>query len=241
MHFLLTRPQEDAGKLGKSLKDIGHEVSYSPLLKIEYFDPQKVSLDNFQALVFTSVNGVRAYRKNSENRDIVCYTVGDATAAEAQNLGFKKIHSAAGNVAGLTQLICRDLAPEQGALLHISGKDIAGNLSENLKRQGFSTKNLPLYKAHMINFFPQDIQGLFRANTITHIPFYSPRTAKAFVGVIRAANLQDKLSEITALCLSFDVSDVISCLNWGEILIAPQPKQYSLFNLIDIKLEDPRV
>ena len=98
MHFLLTRPEEDNHRLAQILTKLGHRVSFSPLLDINYFAPQEIDLANFQALLFTSANAVRALIRNSPNRLIPCYAVGDATAAEATRAGFQAVFNAGGDV-----------------------------------------------------------------------------------------------------------------------------------------------
>lgn len=240
MHFLLTRPEEDSRKLAQSLRDLGHKVSTAPLLKIEYFDRIKIDLDNFQGVLFTSANGVRAFVRNSQNRGIACYAVGDATATEATEAGFQTVFSAGGDVDKLGSLVIRTLKPEDGSLLHISGKDTAGNLSGILDRAGFQISRKQLYKAVKASKLSENAQELIKSGKITHIPLYSPRTAKAFAQLIGAADLQDYLTKITVLCLSPAVSDVISSLNWQKILTASRPDHYNLFNMITINPEENR-
>ena len=240
MHFLLTRPEEDNHKLGQILQGLGHEVSFAPLLKIDYYDEQKIDLDNFYAVLFTSANGVRAMIRNTKNREITCYAVGDATATEAKESGFKTVFTASGDVNKLAELVIRKLSPDDGCLLHISGKDTAGNLSGLLEKADFQIIRKQLYKATKANVLTQEVKALIASGEINYIPFYSPRTAKTFVKLIHAANLQDNLTETTALCLSPAVNDVISSLKWREILTSSLPDQPSLFKLINVKLEENR-
>lgn len=240
MHFLLTRPEEDSHKLAQNLTRLGHRITSAPLLRIDYFDRNEIDLTNFQAVLFTSANGVRAFIRNSQNRAIACYAVGDATAAEATKAGFQAIFTAGGDVNKLAELVMQKLKPDAGGLLHVSGKDTAGNLSGILDRAGFQATRKQLYKAAKATALPQKTQNLIKSRIITHIPFYSPRTAKAFVQLIKAANLQDHLTKITALCLSPAVYDVINCLTWQKILTTEQPDQKNLFKLISLTLEEYR-
>ncbi|MCK5425152.1 MAG: uroporphyrinogen-III synthase [Emcibacter sp.] len=240
MHFLLTRPEEDSQKLAQTLKGLGHLVSITPLLKINYFDQQEINLDNFQSILFTSANGVRAFIRNNQNRSMACYAVGDATTTEAKEAGFEAVFSAGGDVNKLADLVIRTLKPQDGSLLHVSGQDTAGNLSGILEDAGFHISREQLYKAAKASVLSETARELITSGKITHIPLYSPRTAKAFAQLIRAAELQGHLTEITALCLSSAVSDVIRSLKWQTILTASQPDQYNLFNMINVKLEENR-
>jgi len=240
MHFLLTRPEEDSRELARRLLPHGHRVQTEALLRIDRLPQDKIDLANFQALVFTSANGVRAFVTSYQYRDLPCYAVGDSTATEARKAGFQSIFTAGGNVVKLAELITRSLTPPSGPLLHISGQNIAGDLSGRLEASGFQLVRLPLYKAVKTTALTAATQNMIKSGQISHIPFYSPRSAETFIKLIQKAGLQDHLTGITALCLSSAVSDVISSLSWYKILTAPQPDQLSLFNLVGVKLEENR-
>ena len=240
MHFLLTRPEEDSKKLADRLKALGHEVTCAPLLTIEALPAPEIDLDNFQALLFTSANGVRVFAQKCPSRDIACFAVGEATAATAKDAGFSAVHTAGGDVDKLTELVIRTLDKTALPLLHVSGTAVAGNLSEKLKNAGFQVHQHKLYTAVKATQFSAATQALIRSGGITHMPFYSPRTAKTFVNIIQQEHLSAHLSKITALCLSSAVSNVINSHVWHGVLTAAQPDQHSLFALIDVKPEEDR-
>ncbi|MCF6215152.1 MAG: uroporphyrinogen-III synthase [Emcibacter sp.] len=238
MHFLLTRPEEDSRKLAQSLLSLGHRVQAEPLLHINFLSREKIDLTNFQAVAFTSANGVRAFVHIDQNRDIPCFAVGEATAAEAQKAGFQTISTADGNVIELAELITRRLNKASGPILHISGRDIAGDLSGRLEAAGFKPVRAALYKAVKSAALTTAAQKLITSGQISHIPFYSPRSAKIFMDLIHLSHLEDHLTKITALCLSPAVSDVIGSSSWQGILTAKHPNQSSLFHLVGVKLEE---
>ncbi|MBL4803142.1 MAG: uroporphyrinogen-III synthase [Emcibacter sp.] len=240
MNFLLTRPEEDIKKLAIRLKVLGHGVTCEPLLTIKYLPPQETDLAKFQALLFTSANGVRAFARHNSSRHMTCFAVGDATAATTKAAGFTTIFTAGGDVDRLAALVVRTLEDKTKALLHVSGTDIAGNLSALLEKSGFQVTRLKLYTAVKATGFSSATQDALRAGHITHIPFYSPRTAQSFMDIIQQHNLSGPLSKITALCLSSAVSNVIKSPIWGSILTAAHPDQDSLFTLIDVKLKEDR-
>ena len=236
MYFLLTRPEEDSRRLAKQLESLGHSACCAPLLTIENIPAPKIDLNLFQAALFTSANGVRAFAHNTDDRQTLCYAVGPATAAEARAIGFLSVITAGGDVENLAALVMADLKPEQGPLLHISGRDVAGDLSGHLEKAGFTVSRKKLYTAIKAKQLSPTAQDLITSGQITHVVFYSPRTAKCFAEIIERAALQNFLSGITALCLSSAVSNVISSLDWHGIITAQRPEQEALFKLIDITL-----
>ncbi len=240
MYFLLTRPEEDSRAIAQTLTRLGHQVHCAPLLHMDYYDRPEIVLADFQVLLFTSANGVRAFIRISQSRNIPCYTVGDATAAEATKAGFHTVISAGGDVSKLAALVITKLSPDAGRLLHISGKDTAGNLAGQLEKAGFQITSQQLYQATKSSGLSPAAIDLIKSGRISHMPFFSPRTARAFVTLAKAAKIQPSLTKISALCLSSAVSDVISCLNWQNILTAEHPDQSHLFKLINVKLEENR-
>ncbi|WP_339861544.1 uroporphyrinogen-III synthase [Paremcibacter congregatus] len=240
MHFLLTRPQQDSDRLKAQLTALGHQVSCAPLLRIDYLSDKKITLDNFQAVLFTSANGVRAFSAAHKAPDLPCLAVGDATASEARDAGFQNVTAAGGDVDRLTELARTRLDPNAGPLLHISGKHQAGDLKGQLTAAGFQVTTEKLYQAIKSTTLSPEALDNLRTGRISHMPFYSPRTARTFVELARAVDQADLLRNVTALCLSPAIADVISCLDWQNIQTAPAPDQKSLFRLIDITIEGPR-
>ena len=84
LRVLVTRPGDDGIALSKLLEAKGIQTIIEPLLTIKYFKGPEIDLLNFQALVLTSANGVRALAKRTSRRDIRLYAVGAATATTAR-------------------------------------------------------------------------------------------------------------------------------------------------------------
>ena len=99
MRVLITRPGEDGTALAEILRARGIESVIEPLLSIKYLDGPELKLENIQALLLTSANGVRALARRTDRRDIPVYAVGDATAMTARKAGFIQVHSAAGDLS----------------------------------------------------------------------------------------------------------------------------------------------
>jgi uroporphyrinogen-III synthase len=112
MHILVTRPKEDARRLVDALEARGHRVFSEPLLSIEPQVDPAIDLSGVQALVFTSVNCVRVFARRSAERSLPVLAVGEATAAEARELGFTAVESANGDVGDLADLIIARLDPK---------------------------------------------------------------------------------------------------------------------------------
>ena len=147
MRVLVTRPGEDGTALAEILGARGIETVIEPLLTIKQIEGPALDLDTVQAILLTSANGVRAFARRTDQRDIPIFAVGDATATTARSSGFGQVHSAAGNVETLAELVKEMLKPEEGSLLHIAGSSVAGDLIGLIEAAGFKCAREILYEA----------------------------------------------------------------------------------------------
>ena len=59
MHIVITRPKEDSTQLIKVLESQGHFVTHVPVIKIEKLKTEKINLENYKAVIFTSSNAIK--------------------------------------------------------------------------------------------------------------------------------------------------------------------------------------
>jgi myo-inositol-1(or 4)-monophosphatase len=99
--ILITRPKSRAQNLAKGFKRLGAKVTYAPLIKSappsswKSADKAIACLTSFDALIFTSTNGVAAFfdrlrtRKTAMPSKIRTYAVGPATQKALRSRGIK--------------------------------------------------------------------------------------------------------------------------------------------------------
>ncbi len=228
MHVLITRPKEDALPLSAALADAGVETIIEPLLDIVYLDSNLPDLKMFQGLLVTSANGIRAFARLEENRELTVWAVGDASARCAREQGFADVRSASGDVNALAALVKDQARPEDGPLLHVAGTKLAGDLARLLEDQGFGYERCVLYKAETAERFSDKARATIGDGSVSGVMLYSPRTAATFCDLAKASGLDDTLRSMTAFCLSTAVADKVSGFNWKEIIVAPEPNEASL-------------
>jgi uroporphyrinogen-III synthase len=232
MKALVTRPREDAGPLVEALRQRGIDAAVEPLLQIRMRDDAALDLDGVQALLFTSANGARAAASATANRDLPVFAVGDATAEEARRLGWTQVESAGGNVNDLARLVAERVAPEKGALLHVAGSVVAGDLVRLLG--GHSVRRAVLYDADPVESFSPEGEALLRDGALDFALFFSPRTAARFAELVQG--VPARLERTTALCLSSAVAAKVRNLGWQAIRVAEAPTQASLLAALDAVL-----
>lgn len=238
MRFLLTRPLEDSRILAEKLEKAGHEVFTEPMMSVRNLPFEARELPaGCQALVFTSANGVRAFIHHFAARDLPVYAVGPATAEEARQNGFKDIKTGHRDVEKLAELIKNDPdLDKKRPLLHVAGTVVAGDLAKLLSEVGFRLDRWQLYDAEPARSLSPDLLEKLDQGKIDAIPFYSPRTARIFRDLVQQAGREGPLSRIKALCLSDAIKDVLDSMPWENIRVAPEPREQSLFRMINIDL-----
>lgn len=235
---LVTRPHPDAESTARRVETRGYEPVIDSLLTIRWLDVPYPSLDGVQGGLFTSANGVRGLARLGPLPHLPVWTVGAATAAVAREAGFTTVTSADGDVATLVQAVRRDLRPENGALLHVAGSKVAGDLAGDLEGAGFHVRRAALYETQAAETLaPAAVRGLTEEG-LAAVLFFSPRTAGVFVRLILRAGLARHCRNVEALCLSPACaqaavqSDTGSLLSWRAVRAAERPTEESLLALL---------
>ncbi len=229
---LITRPQEDALPLAALLKKHGIETLIDPMLRIEYISGSPLDLSKVRALLMTSANGVRAFCRRSQERDLPVYAVGDATMREANAQGFQDVKTASGDVDALAKLVVASETDQSGVFLHSAGTDIAGSLGTRLEAAGFRYNRQVLYKAVAASQLNEEVCGAIREHQIRGVLLYSPRTAKIFSKAAAQAALATDLSKMSAYCLSNAVAEKLSGVRWRSVRVATHPTQADLLEIV---------
>ena len=231
MRVMITRPRADAQALAALLMRRGIESLIEPLLDIIPTANSSLDLHGVQALLLTSANGVRALAQTTELRDLALFAVGPATAAAARDAGFTTVTTAGGDVEALADLVEDRLDAPAGALLHVSGSAVAGDLAGRLKAAGFEARRAVLYEARPVGALSEAAVTAIGRGGIDAVLLFSPRTAISFVRLSQQASLA--LDRVRALCLSRAVAQHAEVVPWGDVAVAARPDQDALLALIE--------
>jgi len=235
MRALVTRPGADGTALAETLSERGIDTIIEPLMTIENLHGPDLDLNGVQALLLTSQNGVRALAARTPERSIPVYAVGDSTAATARELEFGQVHSASGDVEALGALVIDMLDPAKGPLVHVAGSAVAGDLAGDLTKAGFAIRREVLYEAREAKSFSPAAIAAIKDGDLNTVLLYSPRTAEAFVQLIRKARLVRSCKDLTVFCLSAAVAEKINEITWQEVIVAERPDQDAMLAAVSAK------
>jgi len=228
--LLLTRPIAQSRALAKKIETAFPDKAtclISPMMAITQVGDLP-DTSKFQALLFTSVNGVQAF-VDLGGATGKCYCVGTRTMHVAQAAGLDAV-SANGAAAELVALVANDLNPNDGPLLHIRGEHTTGDIAENLTTHGFTVEQAVLYTQQVCDLSGAAREALARGS-VQGLPLYSPLTARRFVEIM-VKNPDWPTQNLTALCISQNVADELRSLTLGRVEIAANPNGAAMLVLI---------
>jgi uroporphyrinogen-III synthase len=229
MRILVTRPLEDGQAIAARLAQMGHAALLAPLLEPRFFDGPEPALDDVQAILATSANGIRALVRRTARRDIAVFAVGPQTTQEARAAGFANVRNADGDSRALAEAVARWTTPAKGVLLHVCGEDAPGTLVESLARQGFAARRETLYAIAPATALPPDARAALIGDAVDAVLFFSPVSAKIFLEVCAGLST----AKLVALCISTATAKALPADAFAEIRIAAAPNQAALLALVE--------
>lgn len=227
--IIITRPQADAEILAEEMSAAGFESVIEPMLIIESITIDLPTLSPFDGFVFTSANGVRSFSALSTVRDKPVFTVGEKTAYEAMQAGFDNVQSAGCDVSALAHY----LEGKKGLYAHFRGQDVTQSLVDLLEGvETIEIKEFIVYQAVKESQISTKALKYMGNNEVSHVLFYSKRTAKTFVELLQNHECTSFVQGIKALCLADSMVECLSVLPWKEIQVAQHPDQESMLGLL---------
>ena len=219
MTLLITRPLEDAALLADCLQDMGYRTFLEPLLEPDLSRARTCPLSAHKALA-------------TSDRSAQIFAVGDGTASLAGELGFTRVASAGGDVHDLFALVRSAWCPEDGRLLHVAGKTLAGDLVGMLSAEGYDVVRDHMYDVRTPAEFTPELVDAFVRDDIAAVLLFSPRTAMTFADLVARAGIGTQIRNCYAICLSNAVRDRVSGLSWRGMPVAGSPTQDALIEVL---------
>ena len=229
---LLTRPEAEARTFALALESrFGAAVRpvVAPLMAPRFLAPDLPEGD-FDAVVFTSAQGVKAARHLRLALPHQAFCVGRKTALAAEAAGFQAMSSER-DADALVRMI---LAARPGErILYLRGVDTRGEVAERLNAAGVNTESAVVYR--------QEPQALGLAGTAllqrpgpVIVPLFSSRSAELF----RRAVPPEARASLFLAAMSQAVADSLGNLPRVALKIAPRPNAENMLdavgNLLDL-------
>ena len=227
MRVWVTRAQPGADATAARLTALGHRPLTAPLLVVRALAGASLDLSGVGALAFTSANAVPAFAALSRVRDLPVFAVGEATAAAARAAGFARVESADGDVAALAALIA-DRRGFEGAVLHPSAREPAGDLVGDLAAAGVPARAAPVYATVAADVLPAAVADALAADDVDAVLVHSPRAGRALAGLLSPV----QAARLAAFALSPACAAPLSGAGFARISVAPFPNEAAMLKLM---------
>jgi uroporphyrinogen-III synthase len=228
MSVLVTRPQPGAAETGRRLDGMGFRPVVAPVIEIVPVAARLPPPDQLQAVLATSGNALPVLAGHCA---LPLLAVGDATAAKGLARGFTVVHSAGRDAEALAELAARVCDPAGLPLLLASQQGQGRGLVRTLRAVGFTVVHRSAYAARPVPALPEAAATALLGRAVSHVLFFSPATARAFVA-LAAALSADLFSQVAALAISAAAAAPLAPLPWLRIQVAAAPNQDELLGLL---------
>ena len=219
MHILLTRPLDDCKELILRFKSLGHKVSHLPVIKIQNVNYDKININEFSGIIFTSANAIKNLNTSDINKKINCFCVGSSTENVAKQNGFQNIFCAEGNVNNLKEVILQNFDNRSGNLLYVSGEIVSSNLDKDLISEGYKVRRIINYSVLPVEEIGEEFINNLKSSIPDMVYVYSENSAKNYLNLLKKYNLLDYWMNTNLMCLGEKTSSVLNEIKWKKIFL----------------------
>ncbi|MEX0280019.1 MAG: uroporphyrinogen-III synthase [Arenibacterium sp.] len=218
--LFLTRPRAASERIAESLPEelaVAIDLCIAPLIEIETLNAP-VHMAGIRGVIFTSANAVQAAATLKVDPVCPAYCVGAVTTHSAEQSGWPATQC--GETAQELLSALKSQSPDT-PLLHLSGRNIRIDLSEELSNLGIETRNCAIYDQPIQALSDAAKARLASAQTVI-APVFSPRTAGEFVKQVSTSE------RIHVIAMSSVVAEALSERNWASLTVAENPTAESM-------------
>lgn len=220
----ITRAQPAADETAERVRALGLEALVDPVLQVRALGG-RIGFGGMGAIAFTSRNGVDAFAASNPERDLPVFAVGDATAEAARRAGFAHVRSADGDVEALARLIGAEHDRASGAVLAITAREPAGDLSAALAGVGVNVAAIQAYGTLTQTAEAARAQlGQIRA-----ILIHSPRAALALAEQLT----RSQAAGLSVIAISANAAAPLGEAGFAEVRIAARPTEAAMLDELD--------
>ncbi|MFI0842410.1 uroporphyrinogen-III synthase [Mesorhizobium sp. IMUNJ 23232] len=238
---LVTRPQPGAARTARRLAELGHRPVELPLTRTVALPVEAASLfSTVDAVAVTSANALRYSPAPllASFGDRPCFAVGERTAAEARERGFRNVTAATGDVESLAGLISARLRPG-ATVAYLTGKVRLSDFEARAAAAGMTVVVVETYDTQDIDYRSQQLADIVGTEPIDAVLLYSANAAGCFSRLRWPEGFDHRMARAAYLCMSSRVADRLENPVKARILVAPEPSEAALFGLLPEVAERP--
>ena len=229
---LITRPSSSGGLLCNECRKFDLEALHHPIIEIE---PINRAFDlTADVFAITSQNAVTDSIISQLDKQAQVFAVGPQTAQALRKAGYTKVKTASGNgtalLAELKQL------PKAKKVVHLCGDQLRVDVAVELAKLGYDAKSVKVYNTKTNPNLPEYMVNKLIAQQVQLLPIFSPRTAEMLLDCFEKQQINT--DNITAICISEAVADIIKNKSWKNIVVSSRITAEYLSNYADQELHN---
>jgi uroporphyrinogen III methyltransferase / synthase len=212
---LVTRPRAQAGRLVELLEAYGADTVTLPAIEIlppedwAPLDDAIRGLDRFRWVIFTSVNGVGAFRERLavaglEARRLTglhVAAIGPETADAIRRAGVEpELVPAEYRAEGLVDALGARVGPGDAVLL-VRAAEARDVLPRALRARGVEVTVAPAYRTALAPESGGEVRGLLEAGQIDAVTFTSSSTVRGFVALVGSTDARRLLEGVVVAAI----------------------------------------
>ncbi len=228
--ILITRPEPMASETASRVAALGFTPVIAPMLEIRPVQATLPPPETLQAVLVTSAVAIDMIPAAYHARPLLA--VGDATADAARRAGFETVHSASADAQALAAFAVKLFSPDKGALLLAAREGLGEPLELDLNDRGFRVLRYAVYAIALPSALPSIAAASLGGDDLDAAMFFSADTARAFVRLVEAARLSDRVAQIDAVAIGKPTAVALERLPWRSVRIAAHPTQDEMLALL---------
>jgi uroporphyrinogen-III synthase len=232
---LVTRPQPGTVRTARRLAELGHRPVELPLTRTVATPVEASSLPpTVDAVAVTSANALRHAPAPVLARlaERPCFAVGERTAAEACERGFRNVIAASGDAESLAGLICARFRPG-ATVVYLTGKVRLSDFEARVAATGMNLLVVETYDTQDVDYRPQQLAEIVGTEPIDAVLLYSANAAGCFSSLRWPEGFDDWMMRAAYLCMSTRVADRLANPMKARILVAAEPSEAALLGLLE--------
>ncbi len=227
----LTRPKEDSEHFAAELAYHHIDTLIAPVMHVVH-RPLEALPDVPNAILLTSRHATHVLADlPSAWRSLPTYCVGGATASYARDFGFTRVIPGTSDIMHLLPRMVSELTPAQ-EIVYFTSDETRVDVPSLLSVHGIRTRVIEVYRAVAEKTLSPAIITALKANEISGVTFFSPRSAAITIDLMNQSGLGEHASALTAYCLSLNVANAARTLPWARLMVSPSPSRRAMRELI---------
>ena len=198
-------------------------------MRVHRLDPTLPDPATIDRVLLTSAQAAFAL---APYRHLPVHAVGEATARAARRQGALDVYAAGGEWESLAQQVGKAM-PQGGAVLHLAGRDTAGDLDGVLTEAGCRYERAVVYEALPSTALAARTRAALLRDGLDAVLLFSPRSARIWRDLVAEADLTDRLDGLVGACLSPSVAAAVEDLPWRDLRTAERRDQAALLDCLD--------